>query len=122
LSESSTTSVGKSTPRVEDEPLLRGQAGFVADLKPEGLLHVALLRSPLAHARVKSIDVAAARQAPGVVAVFTGTDLLGSSEPFRVHITTPGAIAPDRSVIALDRVRFVGEVLAAAVASTRYEA
>lgn len=116
------STLGKSILRVEDEPLLRGQAGFLDDLKPESLLHVALLRSPLAHATFRSIDLGAARQAPGVVAVFCGTDMQGSCEPFRVHVTTPGAIAPDRWVMAVDRVRFVGEVIAAVVADSRYRA
>jgi carbon-monoxide dehydrogenase large subunit len=113
---------GESLLRVEDGPLLRGRATFLDDLNPEGLLHVALLRSPLAHARIESIDLSGARLAPGVVAVFSATDLQESCEPFRVHITTPGAIAPDRWVLALDRVRFVGEVIAAVVADSRYRA
>jgi carbon-monoxide dehydrogenase large subunit len=116
------SSLGKSIPRVEDDPLLRGKAAFLDDLRPEGLLHVALLRSPVAHARIKSIDLDAARQLPGVVAAFSGADMLASCEPFRVHLTTPGAIAPDRWVMALDRVRFVGEVVAAVVADSRYRA
>ena len=115
-------SIGKSLPRLEDGPLLRGRARFIDDLKPEGHLHVALLRSPLASARINSVDAAAARQAPGVVAVFTGAELQGSCDPMRVHITTPGAVAPDRPIVAADRVRFVGEILAAVVAGSRYEA
>lgn len=114
--------VGKSLLRLEDGPLLRGTAQFIDDLKPEGHLHVAFLRSPLASARIESIDVAAARKAPGVVAVFTGSDLYGACAPMRVHLTTPGAVAPDRPIIPDHRVRFVGEIVAAAVAGSRYEA
>ena len=115
-------SFGKRLPRLEDGPLLRGRARFVDDLKPEGHLHVAFLRSPLASARIESLDTAAARVAPGVVAVFTGHDLQGTCDPMRVHLTTPGAIAPDRPIIATGRARFVGEILAAVVAGSRYEA
>jgi carbon-monoxide dehydrogenase large subunit len=114
--------LGESIPRVEDQPLLRGQATFLDDLRLDEMVHVALLRSPLAHARIKKVDVTLARTAPGVLAAFCGTDMEGSCEPFRVHITTPGAIAPDRSVVAVDKVRFVGEILAAVVADSRYRA
>jgi aerobic carbon-monoxide dehydrogenase large subunit len=114
--------VGKSLPRIEDGPLLRGRARFIDDLKPEGHLHVAFLRSPLASARINSVDTASARRSSGVVAVFTGADLLGSCDPMRVHLTTPGAVSPDRPIIAADRVRFVGEIVAAVVAGSRYEA
>jgi carbon-monoxide dehydrogenase large subunit len=114
--------IGHSVARVEDAALLRGRARFLDDLHPAGLLHVALVRSPLAHARIDGWDLDLARQAPGVVAVFSGSDLEGLAEAFRVHVTTPGAIAPDRWLIARDRVRFVGEVLAAVVADSRYRA
>jgi carbon-monoxide dehydrogenase large subunit len=109
-------------PRLEDGPLLRGQALFIDDLKPEGLLHVAMLRSPHASARIGGIDTAAARQAPGVTAVFTAAELEGTCAPMRVHLTTPGALAPDRPIIAVDRVRFVGEIVAVVVADSRYSA
>ena len=114
--------IGKSLLRLEDDPLLRGLARFIDDIKPDGACHVAFLRSPLASARISSIDVNAARVAPGVNAVFTGADLEGSCAPMRVHLTTPGAVAPDRPIIALDRVRFVGEIVAAVVARSRYQA
>jgi aerobic carbon-monoxide dehydrogenase large subunit len=114
--------IGTSMPRLEDGPLLRGAARFVDDLKPEGCLHAAFLRSPLASGRIRSIDVSAAAQAPGVVAVFTAADLEGSCGPLQAKTTTPGLISPDRPVIAADRVRFVGEIVAAVVAGNRYEA
>lgn len=114
--------IGKRLPRLEDDPLLRGRARFVDDLKPEGHLHVAFLRSPLASARVNGVDLDSARQAPGVVAVFAGADLQGSCDPMRVHLTTPGALAPDRPIMATDRVRFVGEIMAAVVTASRYQA
>lgn len=114
--------IGTSLPRLEDEALLRGAARFVDDIKPEGCLHVAFLRSPLASARIRSIDVSAAAQAPSVVAVFTAADLEGSCTPMNPRMTTPGLLAPDRPIIAGDVVRFVGEGIAAVVARSRYEA
>ncbi len=114
--------IGVSLPRLEDDALLRGAARFVDDIKPEGCLHVAFLRSPMASARIRSIDVSAAAHAPGVVAVFTAADLDGSCGPLRAHMTTQGLIAPDRPVIATDRTRFVGEIMAAVVAANRYQA
>lgn len=114
------SAIGTSLPRVEDAPLLRGTARFLDDIKPDGALHVALLRSPVASGLIRSLNLEAARRLPGVKAAFGGDDLQGSCEPFRVHITTPGTIAPDRHVLALDRVRFVGEPIAAVVAGSRY--
>ena len=108
--------------RLEDDALLRGRARFVDDLKPEGCLHVAFLRSPLASARMSSVDVSAAAQAPGVVAVFTAADLEGSCAPMQAHMTTTGLVTPDRPIIATGRVRFVGEIVAVVVASSRYQA
>ena len=109
-------------PRLEDDALLRGAARFVDDIKPEGCLHVAFLRSPMASGRIRSIDVSAAAQAPGVVAVFTAADLEASCGPLRAHMTTSGLISPDRPIIAAGRVRFVGEIVAAVVAADRYRA
>ena len=68
--------VGTRVERKEDPPLLTGEARFVADLAVPGALHLALVRSPHAHARITSIDTAAAAAMPGVVAVFTGADLI----------------------------------------------
>ena len=109
-------------PRLEDDALLRGTARFVDDIKPDGCLHVAFLRSPMASAHIRSIDVSAAAQSPGVVAVFTAADLEGSCAPMNARMTTPGLISPDRPIIAGDRVRFVGEAMAAVVAQSRYQA
>lgn len=114
--------IGRSVPRLEDQPLLRGSARFIDDLKREGQLHVAFLRSPLASGRVRKTTVDAAGRAAGVAGVFVAADLEGSCAPMRVHLTTPGALAPDRPIIAGDRVRFVGEIIAAVVADSRYRA
>jgi len=108
--------------RLEDERLLLGEGRFVDDLKPEGHLHVALLRSPIASGRIVGLDTSAAGQAPGVLAVFTAADLERSCLPLTVHLTTPGAVSPERPILAADRVRFVGEIVAAVVAHGRYRA
>ena len=67
--------VGARVKRREDPSLIRGLGQYVDDVKLPGMLHVAILRSPHAHARIKSLDVEAARCYPGVVAVFTGAEL-----------------------------------------------
>jgi aerobic carbon-monoxide dehydrogenase large subunit len=115
-------SIGTSLPRLEDTPLLRGTARFVDDIRPEGCLHVAMLRSPLAHARVRSVGADAARAAPGVEAVVTAADMADSCAPMRVHLTTPDVVVPEWPVLASDKVRFVGDLIAAAVAGSRYAA
>src|SRR5207244_439431 len=86
----------------------------------ERCLHVSLLRSPVASGRLAGVDTTATLAAPGVVAVFTAADLVGSCGPLAVHLTTPGAISPERPILAADRVRFVGEMIAAVVAESRY--
>src|SRR5260221_13172001 len=83
-------SIGTSLPRLEDKRLLRGAARFIDDVRPEGCLHVAFLRSPHAHARVRGVDISAALLAPGVEAVVAASDLRDSCAPMRVHLTTPG--------------------------------
>jgi aerobic carbon-monoxide dehydrogenase large subunit len=114
--------IGKRLKRLEDGRLLRGEGQFVDDLMPAGALHVAFLRSPIASGRIIGLDTSAAKAAPGVRAVVTAADLERSCLPLSVHITTPGAVAPERPILASDRVRFVGEMMAAVVADSRYRA
>jgi carbon-monoxide dehydrogenase large subunit len=104
--------IGQSLRRLEDPRLLRGEGRFVDDLTPEGCQFVAFARSPLASARVSAISGA----------TFTAADLEGSCLPLSVHLTTPGAVSPPRPLLASERVRFAGEMVAAVVASSRYEA
>ncbi len=114
--------LGERLRRLEDGRLLRGAAQFADDLEPAGCLHVGLLRSPVASGRVAGLDASATLTAPGVRAVFTVADLDGSCHPLAVHLTTPRAVSPERPILALDRVRFAGELIAAVVADTRYQA
>src|SRR5215472_7344355 len=108
--------IGRRMRRLEDGRLLRGEGRFADDLHPSGCLHVAMLRSPVASGRLTAVDTA------GVGNVFIAADLDGSCRPLSVHLTTTGALSPPRPILAGDRVRFVGEMIAAAVAGDRYAA
>jgi len=113
--------VGARVPRVEDPRLLRGRGRFVEDLVVPGLCHAAFVRSPFAHAQIRSIDTLAARSLPGVAAVFTATDFDGIVAPMRA--TGPdGLHTPSFAPLASDRVRFVGDPVALVVARDRYVA
>ncbi|OLB99044.1 MAG: hypothetical protein AUH30_06260 [Candidatus Rokubacteria bacterium 13_1_40CM_68_15] len=99
--------VGLAIPRPDGPEKVTGQVQYVADLKPRGLLHAKLFRSPHAHARVVSIDTTRARALPGVRAVLTAADIpeLKRKAPTRAH-----------AVLAIDRVVFVGQPIAAVAA------
>ena len=113
--------IGRRIPRREDTPLLRGHGSFIDDIaEPAGTLHLAFLLSPHAHARILKIECAAAREADGVVAVFTGADFTGCIKSLRADTEQAGFQLVLRPVLALDRVRFVGEAVAVVVAADRY--
>jgi CO/xanthine dehydrogenase Mo-binding subunit len=99
--------VGLSIPRPDGPEKVTGRVQYVADIKPKGLLHAKLLRSPHAHARIVSIDVSRARALPGVRAVLTAADIpeLKRKAPTRAH-----------AVLAIDRVVFSGQPVAAVAA------
>jgi carbon-monoxide dehydrogenase large subunit len=108
--------------RVEDGPLLRGQGRFVDDLDIPGALHVAFLRSPVAHGRLNGIDASAAKAFPGVHAVLTFADLRPLLTADRIPQALPsGAIRfhVDPYVLAKDEVTYVGEPMAMVVANSR---
>lgn len=111
--------IGKSVPRLEDGPLLKGQTRFTDD-HPErpGTLHAAILRSPHAHAEIISIDYTGALKQPGVHAVLTGAEIRERTEPFLIVLRQP----MDQWSLAVERVRFVGEAVALVVAQDRYQA
>jgi 2-furoyl-CoA dehydrogenase large subunit len=111
--------VGRSIERVEDAALLTGAGRFIDDLGTRpGTLHAAILRSPHAHADIVSIEVAAAQNAPGVVAVLTGDDVKALTTSLVVGVKAPVECWP----IAVGRVRYVGEPVAVVVAKDRYTA
>ena len=110
------TWVGKSVPRREDPRFLTGRGGYVGDITVPGMLYGAVLRSPHAHARILSIDTSAARALPGVVAVLTGAEALTHVNPMPAFCAEP---VPQQA-IAVERVRFPGEAVAAVAATDRY--
>ena len=111
--------VGRAMKRVEDPRLIKGTATYVDDLRLPGLLHAAFLRSPHAHARVRSIRLDPARRHPGVVAVFTGAELNGALGPIPCAAPQPGQKSPTHTVLAGERVYFVGHPVAVVVAGDR---
>ncbi|MGA9275933.1 xanthine dehydrogenase family protein molybdopterin-binding subunit [Ilumatobacter sp.] len=112
--------VGQSVTRVEDDRLLRGHGRYVADVSPDGVLQAVFLRSPMAHARITSIDVTAARRAPGVVAVFTGADIEAITHPFPPVGMLPDLYTPLFYALSSDTVRMVGDPVALVIAESRY--
>ena len=129
--------IGKGVPRVEDERLLKGAGRFTAALDLPGQAHVAFVRSPEAHAGIRSLDASAAMAATGVLCVLTGADyesdglktlLQPGSLPDHLDPTQPSLSGdelcppPAALPIAVDRVRHVGEIVAVVVAETAEEA
>lgn len=117
--------LGQSALRLEDAELLRGTARFLDDLPVHGVLHACFVRSPHAHARIRSIDARAAAGMPGVVAVCTQADLFGEITSWRMPLGFPVVPAFDSAtpfVLAGDEVAFVGEAVAVVVADSRARA
>jgi len=113
--------IGARVPRNEDPRLLRGLGCFLDDIDPPGVLHGAGLRSPHAHARLRSIDARKARALPGVHLVLTAADLGPLDEPGPLLIPHPGLTRPrTQRPLARDEVRYAGELVAFVVADDRY--
>lgn len=111
--------IGQRLPRKEDDRLLVGRGAYVDDVLLPGMLHVAFVRSPIARGRIVSIDSSAARETPGVWAIYTARDLAPLSiEMISVHLVSPppGAKVPP---LATDRVAYVGDPVALVVAESR---
>ncbi len=115
--------VGKARTRKEDARLITGQTNWTDNITLPGQAYVAFLRSPEAHARITSVDVSAARQAPGVIAAFSGADFAAEqgSLPCAWPVT-PDIVMPDHPPMATGTVRYGGEIVAAVVARDRYSA
>jgi aerobic carbon-monoxide dehydrogenase large subunit len=120
--------VGQGVPRFEDPRLIRGGGRYVDDVALPGMAYGCVLRSPHAHARIKSIDTTAAKAAPGVLAVLTGADWAASGFG---DLPVPGGLKrrdgspgyrPRYPALVKDRVRWVGDYVAFAVAETRAQA
>ncbi len=118
--------VGQRITRNEDPRLLTGQALFVDDVHLPGMLHAAFLRSDYAHARILNIDASAARERPGVVAVYTAEDMGDFWKPGPLLVpaptSVPDAVFHKRTQIPLakDKVRHMGEPIAVVIAESRY--
>lgn len=108
--------VGRSIRRSEDRRLLTGKGQFLDDMKLPGMHHAAVLRSPYAHALIKSVDPSEALKMPGVRGVLTGEDVARMSNPFPQAVDEP----IEYYCIAVDRARYVGEGVAVVVAEDRY--
>ena len=112
------TFVGESIPRKEDGRLVQGQGVFVDDMKRHNMGYLHFVRSPYAHARILSVDVSAALEAPGVLGTLTGDEVAILTEPFFQIAPPPGGQLKDYA-LAVGRARFVGDPVAAVVATTR---
>jgi carbon-monoxide dehydrogenase large subunit len=109
--------IGESIKRKEDARFLRGQGHFLDDFVLPRMAHMAILRSPHAHARIKSIDTTAASAKPGVIAVVTG-ELMAQHK----LAWMPTLSGDTQAVLATDKVRFQGQEVAAVIAETKYQA
>jgi carbon-monoxide dehydrogenase large subunit len=108
------TMVGAIVKRREDPRLITGNASYVDDFQRIGQLYMAFVRSPHVHAKIKSINSSAAKEVAGVRAIYTGQDLAPSTNPLPAFI--PG---PEYRAICVDKVNYVGDIVAVAVAESR---
>ena len=112
--------VGSPVLRTEDFRFLTGRAQYLDDIVLPGMLHAAFARSPYAHARLVGIDASLAEELPGVHAVFTGGDFQLLADPFITVLDRPEVRPVSRDILAVDKVRHVGEAVAMVVADSRY--
>ena len=120
-----TTALGQRIKRVEDPRFITGEGNYLDDIKLASMTHVAILRSPYAHANIRSVDTSAAKTMPGVVAVIVGADIpynplpmawpAGGSAGIQNNVNTP-------RILATDSVKWTGEGVAAVVAETPEQA
>ena len=115
--------IGRARLRKEDARLITGQTNWTDNMRLPGMLHLAFLRSPFAHAKITRVDVSAALEQPGVIAAFSGADFAAEqgSLPCAWPVTEDIQI-PAHPPMAVDEVRYVGEAVAVVVARDRYTA
>jgi aerobic carbon-monoxide dehydrogenase large subunit len=121
VTEQKTTYIGEAVPRKEDARLLRGETRWVDNMTLPGMLWVAVVRSPYAHARINKVDLSKAVEAEGVVAAFSGADLAddwSGSLPCAWPVTEDCSI-PQHRPLASDKARFAGDGVAVVVADSR---
>lgn len=115
--------IGRSVPRPNAKRLVQGRGAYVDDLRMPRLSHVAFLRSPYGHARIRSIDTAQAKAAPGVIAVVAGAELAKVCTPWVGVLTHfKGLKSAPQHALAVERVCWAGEAFCAVVAETRAQA
>lgn len=115
--------IGQSLPRCEDIRMLTGKGCYIDDFHTEGMVHAVVVRSAVAHARIKSIDAGAALELPGVLAVYTADDIRSLAKPIPIRLgPLPGFDRFLQLPFADGRVRYVGEPVALVVAENRYVA
>ena len=124
--------IGRSIPRREDRRLLTGRGQFIADLELPHMLHAVFVRSPLAHARIKAVDLSRAAALPGVASVLSGAEFAQLLPPVPdtqlplprkwTSLVDHKFINPQQPLLAHDKVRHVGEAVAVIVANNRYTA
>ncbi|MEV4745076.1 xanthine dehydrogenase family protein molybdopterin-binding subunit [Streptosporangium sp. NPDC049248] len=123
LKDPSAHEVGKARRRKEDARLVTGRTTWTDNIQLPGMMYVAFLRSPMAHARITRVDTSAASGRPGVVAVYSGRDF--ADEQGSLPCAWPvseDVVIPDHPPMAVDEVRYVGEAVACVVATDRYRA
>src|SRR3954447_18052183 len=114
--------IGASVKRKEDPRLLTGHGTYVDDVVLPGMLHAAFVRSPVARARIVSVDAVAARALPGVHAVYTAADLNHLTHEMWSSVYGKDAAGPPMRALADDMARYVGDPIAIVVAESRYVA
>src|SRR5262245_38516304 len=112
--------IGQKVKRTEDPRLIQGLGHYVDDIKLADTLYVSILRSPYAHAKISAINIDAAKNAPGVVAVYTGKDIEGKIANVPCAAALPELKVPKYPVLAQGKVIFVGQPVAAVVATDKY--
>jgi aerobic carbon-monoxide dehydrogenase large subunit len=111
--------VGAALSPRETKKLVLGRGSYIGDLTMPGMLHAAFVRSPHAHARIRRVDVDAARKQPGIVAVLTGHDLAPVTAPLRIAPPIDGLLPMEMSTLPTDKVRFVGDPVACVIGEQR---
>ena len=116
---------GKSVQRLEDPRLITGKGRFTDNLSRPGMAHMVVVRSPYAHARVKSVDSSAASAMPGVLGVFTGSEMANAGFggiPCAWVVPDSDTKTPEHPPIAIDTVRYVGDAVAIVLAESEAQA
>lgn len=111
---------GSAIKRREDPRLITGKARYTDDFQLPGMLSMAVVRSPHAHANIRSIDISAAQKAPGIIAVFTGKDVTLAPVPCAWLVPNSDLKTPPHPTLATEKVRYVGDGVAIIIAQNRY--